>query len=191
MSFPGNPPTDRTIAANAGVTIKRLASGNLLVRPSKPTAQLQPRILNALPAVLLDRPTRLLRHFASQQRWLTYLLYYDLRFGNWFIWLPPQRSICTDEHIVDLNFCNADQVPCDDFRLAGSFGLAGHRFDEDWPASVPHFDGLHLFLQPANWGTLTAVIVAGGEPMLIEPRGMLIDRLDDIDRTLLKNVKTV
>ena len=188
MNFPRNLLTHRTIAANAGVTLQRFSSANLLVRPNKPTAQLQPGILNALPAVLLDRPTRLLRHFASQKRWLTYLLYYDLRCGNWSVWLSPQWSVSQDEHIVDLSFTDADQIPCDDLRLAGSFGLAGHRFFEDWPAGVPHFDGLHLFLNPVNWGSLSAVTVAGGEPALVDPAGLLTDRLDDIDRTFLNYV---
>ena len=119
----------------------------------------------------------------------TFLLYFDVRFAQWSIWLPPTHHRTGTGSLTDVKFTDAPCRPHDDFRLAGSFRAADERLLADWPGSLPHFDGLHLFLDYARWGSISAVVISRGEPTLLDASGVLWDQYDELDRQFLSYIQ--
>ena len=181
-------PASQRLIANAGVSIERAPDNLFVVCPKMPTSALKPCYMSRICSILLDRPSRFLRLLKADGITPIFLLYFDVRFALWFVWLPPTTH-GSDGTIVDMTFVDAPARPHDDLRLAGSFTLADDRMFADWPSTIPHFDGLHLFLHPGQWGTLSAVLVSEGQPSLVDPTGFLTEQFDDIDRALLQYVR--
>jgi len=177
------------LVANAGVTIEVDASNLYVVHPNQPAPHLSPCYLARLPSILLDRPTRMIRSLRAEGIMPIFLLYFDIRFSQWSIWLPPTRHRPGSGSLTDMKFVDAPTRPHDDLRLAGSFRAGEERLFADWPASLPHFDGLHLFLDPGRWGSISAVMISQGQPTLLDAGGFLCEQFDDLDRRMLEYVR--
>jgi len=178
-----------TLIANAGVTIEVDAANLFVVHPNQPAPHLSPCYLTRLPSILLDRPTRMIRLLKAEGIMPIFLLYFDVRFSQWSIWLPPTQHRPGFGSLTDMKFTDAAAHPHSDLRLTGSFRAGEERLFVDWPASLPHFDGLHLFLDPGRWGSLSAVMISHGEPALLDAGGFLCEKFDDLDHTMMENIR--
>jgi len=118
-----------------------------------------------------------------------FLLYFDVCFAQWSIWLPPTRHRAGFGTLTDMKFGGAPNRPHNDLRLAGSLRAGEERLFADWPGSLPHFDGLHLFLDPGRWGSISAVMISRGEPTLLDASGFLWERFDELDVQMLEYVR--
>ena len=177
--------TSPPLIANSGVILEHLSNALIRVAPNLPSTLLKPCIMPMLPGRLLERPSRLVRYALTRRLNVTALLYLDVRFSRWSVWTPPHRFRDKQVTTLDLRFSGVRTRPHDFLRLAGSFSSADARMFHDWPATIPHFDGLHLFLHRRRWGEVSTVIVAQGVPLLVEPTGVLCESLDAADRSLL------
>ena len=124
--------------ANAGVTIE-VDAGLYVVHPNQPSPNLAPCYMSRLSSILLDRPTRMIRLLRAEGVMPIFLLYFDVRFAQWAIWLPPTRHRAGIGSVSDMKFTDAPCRPHHDFRLAGSFRAGDERLFADWPAlRTPH-----------------------------------------------------
>lgn len=152
---------------------------------------MQPGALTRIPANLLDRPARLIRHFAAQERPLIFLLYFNVVAKRWLAWLPRQKSTGRFGSIADMTFQQLTPPLTNDFRLAGSLITADVHLWGDIPLLLPSIDGIHLRMHVSAWCALSANVVADGKQFLrVDPSRLLSEQLERRDLALMQIIRS-
>ncbi len=159
----------QNIVANAGIDLllrldQRIDFAPRLAQNIDPSSRPMPTIH----AAVVDRCCGSLRRIWNcTGRCASWLLYLDLLRNEFTPFLPPQFCSPTDVRLNCTFPCC--EVPPPTFRLAGSITSCPYTDTEELAGRVPVFDGIHFFLAPQLWMSLTTFFVIGGRSYLVPP----------------------
>lgn len=170
-------PESYGIEANAGVDLK-VNGQHLMVIPRSHADALDPAPppieFPRLPAQLVERKVRLLRHLWYQKRRCIWCLYIDTPSSTWHAYLPPQIAY-SDGIRADLAFSKV-AVPRPELRLAGTIQSSPLLHPEELMTQLPVCDGVHLFFHPAeSWLILNAFLTIQSRPVAVMPHQVIAD----------------
>lgn len=176
-------PASYGIEANAGIQLRQADDGQqLLVVPcAHPDSNDLPApefFLPSIPAPLIEEKARMLRRLAHVGRRGLWAIYLDTMPSHaWHFYLPPQWASPGGVR-ANLSYPKVE-VPGPQLRLAGTFQSAPLASPDELLPHLPPFDGIHMFMHPAEgWLLITAFIAIEGESHSILSQRVIADPSD-------------
>lgn len=171
------------IEANVGVELRPANDYEQIIvvprrHPDAVDPPPEPFLLLPIPALQIEEKARLLRRLAYAGRRGLWAIYLDTTPPNaWNFFLPPQWASPGGVR-ANLSYPQVE-VPGPHLRLAGTFQSAPLARPDDLLPQLPPFDGLHLYLHPAEgWVLITAFMTVAGQSYAILSQRVIADPAD-------------